>query len=426
MAFKVVVTLEKFSNNATSNGQFLELYQTWLLEKGQVRVESKRLIFPGAELTRLHLNTLYEADQEVYAEFFLPEAGKEAGLDLRYAEEQCYSLVIKNSSEVAICKEVKEARTELLKISGLSLENKDTFGLAAEGNKLTAWRQPKTEGAAVELGMVEDSSIEQSGQAGLFTNNTKTKIDEFGAGSLHEAAPTIIKPEERGGRAFSELTPVVVTGTNLNNVIATNLHPGLHIVKNSRTEWEIVGTPEEIGNKPITLEPINSIGAAGATTTFTIKVSSPAEIAPTIKKPVDQTSTTGTAIPTIKIQGTTMVTLIASELPAGLVLTKVSPSEWTITGTPTTPKSPVTVTLKAKNTEPGEFTTTFKWTIVGAADPGGIYKFRTTAEEPIRLISVGLAGVEINAVLSPTQAYGTNSPEVAWVLGNSTSRIVSW
>ena len=75
------------------------------------------------------------------------------------------------------------------------------------------------------------------------------------------------------------------------------------------------------------------------------------EAAPTIKKPADQTSTAGTPISTVFIKGTGLFSLASKELPAGLVLTKVTDKEWTITGTPTTPKGAATVTLEAKNKE---------------------------------------------------------------------------
>lgn len=426
MAFKVVPVRDSFLTNLLSNWQFLEQYPLWLLESGQVHVEAKRLTFPTTEPTRLHYNVVYEPDQEVWAEFQLPEAGKEAGLDVRYANEQCYSMVIKGTGEIVVYKEVKGVRTELLKLSGLTLENKDYLGFVAEGSKLTVWRQVKGEGAVAQIGTVEDISITQEGQVGVFSDNTKTKIDEFAAGSLHEAEPTINEPEERGGRAFTELTPVMITGTRLDKIAVTGLHAGLVLYKVSDTLWEIVGEASELGFKTVTLEPKNANTAAGSNTSFVIKIFSPLEVGTVLNTPADQTSTVSTALPTLKITGARLATMAVEGLPAGLTLTKVSQTEWTITGTPTLAKAAVTVTLKAKNAEAaGESIKTFKWTVVESAEPAGAFKFRSAASTAVRVLSTA-GNKDVDAAVSPAGAYGTNDPNIAFVLRNATAHVVPW
>jgi hypothetical protein len=105
----------------------------------------------------------------------------------------------------------------------------------------------------------------------------------------------------------------------------------------------------------------------GGDETFkTVAVVSPAQLS----KPADQTSVAGIAIAAVTVTGENLASMTAQHLPAGLSLSKVSETEWQITGKPTTPQPTGTVTLEAKNSEgSGVASTTLQWTVTAEPPP---------------------------------------------------------
>jgi hypothetical protein len=183
-----------------------------------------------------------------------------------------------------------------------------------------------------------------------------------------EPLPTLVKPADQVSTVGVPITTVVVKGTNLATLIAKELPAGLTLTQVSEAEWTITGTPTTVNAATVvTLEASNAETAPAVTTTFVWTI---AEDLPTLEKPADQTSTAGAPITILLIKGTGLFALTAKELPAGLVLAKVSETEWTIAGTPTTPKAVVTVTLEASDkAEDPTQTITFQWTINEAIAP---------------------------------------------------------
>jgi hypothetical protein len=57
------------------------------------------------------------------------------------------------------------------------------------------------------------------------------------------AGATISKPSAQVSTRGAAITPVVVTGTNINTITPTNLPAGLTLTKVSEAEWTITGTP---------------------------------------------------------------------------------------------------------------------------------------------------------------------------------------
>jgi hypothetical protein len=184
-----------------------------------------------------------------------------------------------------------------------------------------------------------------------------------------EAAPTLVKPGDQNSTANVAITPIAVQGSDLATVTAKELPPGLKLRKVSEVEWVIEGTPtapEAIS--AVVLEAVNTAGGASAPVGFTWSIG---ESVPAIEKPANQASTTGTAITALIVKGSNLATLTANELPQGLALTKVSETEWMITGTPTTPKAATIVTLEASNKEKAQAvaTATLVWTIAETVVP---------------------------------------------------------
>jgi hypothetical protein len=189
--------------------------------------------------------------------------------------------------------------------------------------------------------------------------------------SAAEPPPTIETPVGQTGTTGVPVTTVVVKGTNLATFSAKELPDGLVLTAsatNPETEWEITGTPTTVkAATTVTLEASNNEKGPATTTTFEWTVD---QGPPTLEEPAAQTGTARVPIATLLIKGTGLEELIANELPVGLELTKVSEGEWTITGTPTTPKAATTVTLEASNkAEATKQTITFQWTIAEAAAP---------------------------------------------------------
>jgi hypothetical protein len=189
--------------------------------------------------------------------------------------------------------------------------------------------------------------------------------------SAAEPLPTVVRPADQVSTVGVPITTVVVKGTNLATLVAKELPAGLMLTQVSETEWTITGTPTVVkAATTVTLEASNKEKAPTQTTTFKWTI---AEALPTIEKPADQTGTTGVPTVTLVIKGTNLASLTAKDLPAGLKLTEVSETEWTITGAPTTPKAATAVTLEASNKEKAPTqTTTFEWTI--AEGPSTIEK----------------------------------------------------
>src|ERR1700753_3991499 len=168
--------------------------------------------------------------------------------------------------------------------------------------------------------------------------------------SAAEPAPTIEKPANQASTVGMPITTVIVKGTILASLTAKALPAGLELKASAahpETEWEITGTPTTVkAATTVTLEASNKEAAPAQAMTFKWAI----EGLPTLEKPADQASTVGLTITTLSVKGTNLATLTSKELPTGLKLNKVSETEWTITGTPTTPKAAVTVTLEASNT----------------------------------------------------------------------------
>jgi hypothetical protein len=234
---------------------------------------------------------------------------------------------------------------------------------------------------------------------------------------IAEALPTIKKPAEQTSTAGVPIATLVVKGTNLASLTAKALPAGLELTKVSEVEWDISGTPSTVkAATTVTLEASNKEAGPTQTTTFKWTIG---EALPTIVKPADQVSAVGVAIAAVSIKGTNLATLTAKELPTGLELTKVSETEWTITGTPTTVKAATTVTLEASNkAEAPKQTTTFKWSVTEAqptlekpADQSG------PAEAPIAtLIVKGTNLATLTAKGLPTGLVLTKVSETEWTI----------
>ncbi len=209
-----------------------------------------------------------------------------------------------------------------------------------------------------------------------------------------EALPSITKPSDQTGLTGRAGT-VIVTGTNLATLTATGLPAGVtQPVEVKPNEWKIEGVPTKAEIATVTLEAKNVEGAAGPTSTFKWTIGEP-EALPTLAKPADQTSIAGSAIAALTISGTNLDVLTVEELPAGLTLTQVSETSWTITGTPTTEKGTVSVTLRAKNKEGGGAEpVSFGWTV--NAPPTAKTEAPSTPPPPITktgTVSAGRLGI---------------------------------
>ena len=183
-----------------------------------------------------------------------------------------------------------------------------------------------------------------------------------------EAAATITKPADKASVA-GKPAAVTVKGEHLATLEAKGLPNGVtSLVKVSTSEWRIEGEPTTAETATVTLEAKNAEGAAGTPVEFKWTVTEPEPI-PTIVKPSDQSSTSGTAIAPLVITGSHLASLLAKQLPAGLELTPVSETEWKITGTPTAALPATTVTLEATNKEGASTPVTFVWTVSAPAAP---------------------------------------------------------
>lgn len=238
-------------------------------------------------------------------------------------------------------------------------------------------------------------------------------------------APTVTKPANQSTIKNVAATLNVV-GTNMFSVTAEGLPTGLSIVKASEAHWEISGTASgAVGVSTVSLRVKNSAGAE-VSTTFTWTVS---EAAATVNKPAAQISTRGNAIGSLAITGAHMITMVATALPAGLTLGKVSEAEWRVTGIPTATKTVTAVTIEVKNGEGAGESKSFNWTVeeTSFTEGSGTYKFRLklSISYPMTFQAVKNShGDMMEATASPSQGYGTNDPQEAWLLRNLFSAFV--
>lgn len=102
------------------------------------------------------------------------------------------------------------------------------------------------------------------------------------AGRVAEEAPTIASPGPQVSAAGKPVVPVVVLGSRLAALTASNLPAGLQLRKASEEEWVIEGTPSSAATLTVALAPTNTEGAAGSAATFEWTVVD--EPPPTLKK----------------------------------------------------------------------------------------------------------------------------------------------
>ncbi|MHB8531092.1 MAG: putative Ig domain-containing protein [Solirubrobacteraceae bacterium] len=185
-----------------------------------------------------------------------------------------------------------------------------------------------------------------------------------------EPAPTVKSPGSQHTPAKAKVN-LLISGEHLASLKAEPLPKGINPptkVGAGETEWELTGAPEiEKEEVEVTLTPENAAKEAGTPVKFKWTVG---EAEPTIVAPLAQTSTVGTPITPVVVEGTRLNELQAVELPKGLTLTKVDETKWEIAGTPKEAKAATTVTLAAQNKEKEAPTSTsFKWTVEPEAAP---------------------------------------------------------
>jgi Putative Ig domain len=178
-----------------------------------------------------------------------------------------------------------------------------------------------------------------------------------------EEAPTLVAPVAQTSTVGTAIAPLVVEGMRMAELTAVELPAGLTLERISGTEGRITGKPTHAETVTVALHAKNTEGVeVSVTFGWTVEP----EAAPTLVAPVAQTSTVGTPIAPVMVEGTHMAELTAQELPAGLTLERISGTEGRITGEPTHAET-VTVALHAKNTEGVEVSVTFGWTVEAAA-----------------------------------------------------------
>lgn len=423
MAFQTVAVLDPFTTNCTA-AEFAAKYPSWtVIGAGSFEVKTKELkVLVAGEM---YWNAAsFTENQEAYIQLpTLMGAGKEIIFSLRRTEAAgkvtaILGIFLPNGT-IEIFRDEAGTLKELKKGSVAAFEAGDILGMQCIGNVTTLWRNPKGVGAATEILKHEDAAagkITGAGNVGIFFNDTTVRADNFAAGSLTEAAATIEKPANQTSTEGAAIATVKVKGTNLVTLTSKELPAGLTLTKVSPTEWTITGTPTTAkASTTVTLEAKNG-EAVGENTTFTWTVK---EAAATIVKPAAQTSTKGTAIATVKVKGTNLDVLTSKELPAGLTLTKVNETEWTITGTPTTTKAITTVTLEARNNEAAGENTTFSWTVEESTrtEPAGTFKFQPVGSSTVKIYGVKNANRDVYHVeVTVLAGYGTEDENIAWIL----------
>ena len=283
-----------------------------------------------------------------------------------------------------------------LKVTGLEL-----FGLVATGKP--AWLEVQKI-SPQEWTLSGTPTAAETGQTlTLEPSNNEPKVGAAVPIELvvHAALAKIEAPATINGTVGKAIKAVTIKGTDLASLKSKEPLPeGLKLTAGAEreTEWTITGTPKApLAGAVIALEAENSEHElTSAEVSITVH-----EAAPTLEGPATETSIAGSPIAPIVLKGSNLAELSAVELPSGLILTQVSETQWTITGTPTTAKAATTVELTGinKEKEPG---TALKvtWTVEAPAKatetpaPGP-----TTTTPPIA--SAGRLGTV------PTQKLGT-------------------
>jgi hypothetical protein len=207
------------------------------------------------------------------------------------------------------------------------------------------------------------------------------------AASSASAAAEITRPgnlESFNSHLGDEIEPVAVEGTELVELTASGLPPGLKLRRVSLQKWEIFGIPTQ-EEKTGALVALTAEDAENHT--FRREISwQVGEPLPEFVEPFPgpQISTVGTEITPVIVKALHAALGVevvngAQSLPEGLKFGGVPghEGEWQITGTPKTPTpEPVTVELVAQSTEHEDAHLSFKWTINAAP---------TTRETPPKL-----------------------------------------
>ncbi len=231
------------------------------------------------------------------------------------------------------------------------------------------------------------------------TTPGEVKVEFQGKNAAKEALPavefafTVDGLNNPGAKTAIVGTAVSVplTGVGLNALTATKALPeGLTLSKVSETEWKITGTPAKPQVLEVELKAENSSKEAFPTAKFTFTVDG-------LNNPGAKTAIAGTPVE-IPVTGVGLNALTATKaLPEGLTLSKVSETEWKITGTPAKPQV-LEVELKAENSSKEAFPTAkFTFTVDGLGNPGAKTAIAGTPVE------IPVTGVGLNA-LTATKA----------------------
>jgi hypothetical protein len=181
MAFEVVPVLDPFTTNGA-------LSASWTTVVNSLVVTTKKLkAGTNAAENAAVWGTQFSSDQEAWAELgVLPTS--QLRLFVRWQDETHYYAVEVGPTAFAIHLR-NGGSSSTLSFSGTTPTVKDIFGITVIGKKLTMWRQPKGEGAFVELGTVEDSTIATFGSVGIEMEDTTARLGSFGGGSLGGEEP---------------------------------------------------------------------------------------------------------------------------------------------------------------------------------------------------------------------------------------------
>ncbi len=188
-------------------------------------------------------------------------------------------------------------------------------GLKATRVSLTEW---EVTGTPTEAGPAKTVTVLAENAGGKET--AKVEFEWTVAGLNSPGAQTAVLE--------SELTPIALTGEELNALAAVKaLPPGIELKKVSENEWQLIGTPTQVGPAEIELSAENGAHESLGEIKFTLTVEG-------IENPGPQSATVGSPV-TIPLAGAGLHLLNAKALPAGLELEKVSETRWQLTGTPT-------------------------------------------------------------------------------------------
>ena len=201
-----------------------------------------------------------------------------------------------------------------------------------------------------------------------------------------EGPATVNTPGSQAGTVGVPVS-LPVTGTNLFSLTAEPLPAGLKLEEVTEKEWRIVGVPTTAGPTTVTLEAKSEAGEGPLATTFEWTIYEPA----TVNTPGNQVGRVGVAV-NLLIEGTNMAALTAKGLPEGLTITRLSDTEGTITGIPTTAQAKIPVTLEAENAGHDVVSAHFDWTVAGLNNPGD--QKSTVGVE----VSLTLTGAELHTL----------------------------